>query len=110
MLKKTIILCMAALLMTACSSDQPRITNASSDLHEIRAMSGMATQIDAPAGRKIESAVIGDPSLADLDVVDNVLNIFPKDHAGDTNLIIRAADEDGEVKIYQYLLVVYKRH
>jgi len=110
MLKKIFILCVAGLLLSACGSDEPGITNASSDLPQIRLMSGMATQIDAPDGRTIDSAVIGDPSLADLDVVSNVLNIFPKDHEGETNLIMRASDEDGNVKVYQYLLVVYKHH
>jgi hypothetical protein len=107
MLKKTFILCVAGILLAACGSSEPHITNASVNLPEIRLMPGMATQIDAPDQRTIDSALIGDPDLADLDVVNNVLNIFPR-HEGETNLIMRASDEDGNVKVYQYLLVVYK--
>jgi hypothetical protein len=104
------MLVIAGFALAACSSGEPRVTKASPDLQQIDLMAGLATQIDAPKGRRIQSAVIGNPALADVDVVDNVINIFPANRAGETNLIVRAADEDGEVKVYQYLLDVHKKY
>ncbi len=103
MLKRTILL--SCLALAACASNNPRIIQASSDMPDVRLTPGMATQVEMPAGR-VQSVVVGNPSLVTAERADNVVNLVPKEGSGETNLIIRATDDDGEVKAYQYRIIV----
>ncbi len=103
MFKKTILL--ACLALAACASDTPRIIQATSNMPDVRLTPGMATQVEMPAGR-VQSVVVGNPSLVTADRADNVVNLVPKEGSGETNLIIRSADNDGDIKVYQYRVIV----
>ena len=95
--------------MTACASDKPHVVQASSDASELRLTGGMATQIEMPDGERVQSVVTGNPALVTAERAGDVVNLIPKEGSGETNLIVRAIDEDGSSKVYQYRLIVQGR-
>src|ERR1700681_4370041 len=111
MLRKITIVFMASLALVACSfsSDSPRIVRASADMPEVRLTEGMATQIELPSSGRVQSVTTGNPALVVAERTDNVVNLVPKEGSGETNLIIRSIDEDGDVKVYQYRVIVQAR-
>jgi hypothetical protein len=106
MLKKTLIALTASLALAACASDTPRIVQASPNSPEVRLAGGMATQIEMPASTRVQSVTVGNPALVTADRADNIVNLLPKEGSGETNLIVRAVDEDGHAKVYQYRVIV----
>jgi hypothetical protein len=108
MFKKMTTLVIALLALTACSSSAPRVVQTSSGTPEVRLQTGLATQIEMPESRRVQSVVAGNPSLVTAEQAGNVVNLIAKG-AGETNLIIRAADEDGGVKVYQYRVIIQER-
>jgi hypothetical protein len=109
MFKRTATVFAALLVLAACSSSTPRIIQTPSGTQEVRLISGMATQIEMPDSQRVQSVVAGNPSLVTAEQTANVVNLVAKGGVGETNLIIRAADEDGHVKVYQYRVVVQDR-
>jgi hypothetical protein len=109
MLRKSLILILSCVVLAACASGKPHIVQPSSDMSEVRLTGGMATQIEMPDSERVQSVVTGDPTLVTADKADNVVNLVPKDRSGETNLIVRSIDEDGEAKVYQYRVVVQGR-
>lgn len=106
MFKKTAILFTACLALAACASSQPRVIQASADAPEVRLTTGMATQIEMPNSNHVQSIVVGNPALLTAERADNVVNLVPKEGTGETNLIVRSTDEDGDTKVYQYRVIV----
>lgn len=106
MAKKTILILATCVLMAACASDKPHVVQATSDMPQIRLTSGMATQVEVPNSSRVQSVVTGNPNLVTADHVDNVVNLVPKEGSGETNLIVRATDDGGDTKVYQYRIVV----
>ena len=111
MLSKTTIILAACLTLAACSSDTPHIIQPSSDSPTVQLVGGQATQIEMPSSRRVQSVAVGNPALVTAERADNVVSLIPKEGAaGETNLIVRAADEDGETKVYQYRVIVQSTH
>ena len=110
MFKRSLVIlaaCAACATMVACSSSTPRVIQASSDSPSVHLTGGMATQIEMPNGNRVQSATVGDPTLVTADYTANVVNLVPKKTiSGQTNLIVRAVDDDGDAKIYQYRVEV----
>ncbi|MDP9128001.1 MAG: hypothetical protein M3N08_07075 [Pseudomonadota bacterium] len=109
MIRQTAALVMTCLALSACASEAPRVVQASSSSPEIRLKSGLAAQVEMPHGMHVQSVVVGNPSLLSAERADTVVNLIPKEGSGETNLIARAVDEDGEAKVYQYRLFVQDR-
>lgn len=105
MLKKPVLV-FALFALAACSSSQPRIIQASSNAEDIRVTSGMATQIEMPRDVRVQSVTTGNPSLVTAEAAGDVVNLIPRSGAGETNLIIRSRDDDGDTKVYQYRVIV----
>ncbi len=105
MLKPKTLALAFCLTLAACASDQPRIIQASSDMQSVHLTPGMATQVELPNGR-VQSVVVGNPSLVTAERTDNVVNLVPKEGTGETNLIVRATDDSGDTRVYQYRVVV----
>jgi len=108
-LKKAALVLLSCLALAACASEQPHVVQVSADMPEVRLRGGMATQIEMPAAERVQSVVTGDPALVTAEGADNVVNLIPKAGSGETNLIVRAVDEDGHSKVYQYRVVVQGR-
>ena len=109
MLKNTAIVFLSCLTLAGCASDQPHVVQVSSDMPSVHLTSGMATQIEMPKDQRVQSVVTGNPALVTAEPADNVVNLVPKEGSGETNLIVRAVDEDGHSKVYQYRLTVQGR-
>jgi hypothetical protein len=110
MLKKFALIAATCLSLAACASDAPRVVQASADAKEIHLTGGMATQIEMPSGWRVQSVVVGNPTLVSADRAEGVVNLVPKDGvSGDTNLIVRATEDGSEVKVYQYKLTILAR-
>jgi type IV secretory pathway VirB9-like protein len=106
MIKKTTSILLTCLALAACASDHPRVIQASSDSPQVRLTGGMATQIEMPNAEHVQSVVTGDPTLVTAEAADNVVNLIPKQGNGETNLIVRAMDDDGHSMVYQYRIIV----
>jgi hypothetical protein len=106
MLKKTALTLILSVALSACASDKPRIVQATANMDQVRLTSGMATQIEMPNSGRVQSVVTGNPSLVTADHVDNIVNLVPKEGAGETNLIVRAVDDSGDSTVYQYRIIV----
>jgi type IV secretory pathway VirB9-like protein len=106
MSKKIILIASACLALAGCATSKPHIVQASSDMQEVRLTSGMATQIEMPDSMRVQSVVTGNPNLVTAERADNVVNLVPKEGSGETNLIVRATDSDGDTKVYQYRVIV----
>ncbi len=107
MINKTAIVLLAALTLAACSADKPHVIQASSDSPSVRLTSGMATQIEMPSSEHVQSVITGNPGMVIAEAADNVVNLIPKgESSGETNVIVRTTDEDGQSKVYQYRVTV----
>lgn len=101
------ILVLAGLfILGACASDQPKIIQATTDMPDIRVTVGMATQVEMPKAGRVQSVAIGNPALVTAEQSSDVVSLIAKGGEGETNLIIRARDDEGDIKIYQYRIVV----
>lgn len=105
MLKQIVVVASVAML-AACSSSTPRVIQAASGLEDIRVTPGMATQIEMPEGARVQSVTTGNPLLVTAESAGDVVNLIPKNGNGETNLIIRARESDGDAKVFQYRIVV----
>jgi hypothetical protein len=106
MLRKTALLALVAVAMTACSSDKPHIIQTSLNSTEVLLTEGMATQIEVPEAEHVKSAVTGNPNLVATEMSGNIVTLVPKNSTGQTNLIIRTTDEDKNARMYEYRLTV----
>jgi Flp pilus assembly secretin CpaC len=109
MFKKIAAILIASLALAACASNTPRIIQASSGAPDIHMTVGMATQVEMPDSGRVQSVTVGDPSLVTAEQAGDVVNLVAKTGAGQTNMIIRSRDEDGNVKVYQYHIDVQGR-
>ncbi|MGE4351455.1 MAG: pilus assembly protein N-terminal domain-containing protein [Bdellovibrionales bacterium] len=105
MLKKSFCLFVSALVLSACASSQPRIIQPDSNVPDIQLSVGLATQIEMPDQGRVQSVVVGNPSLVSAEAAGDVVSLIAKGGTGETNLIIRAR-EDGDTKVYQYRVTV----
>lgn len=108
MLKKTAITMAMAFILAACSSSSPRVIQTTSGSPDVRLTVGLATQIELPDEMRVQSVVAGNPTLVSAEQSSNVVNLIAKG-IGETNLIIRALDEDNDAKVYQYRVIVQDR-
>ena len=98
--------CAMLLDVTACSSPEPKVIQATSDSPVIRLAVGMATEIEVPADNRVKSVAVGNPSMVTATNSADVVNLIYSGQIGETNLIIRCSDSDGHIKVYQYRIVV----
>ncbi|MDD5586563.1 MAG: pilus assembly protein N-terminal domain-containing protein [Alphaproteobacteria bacterium] len=96
------------LALAACSSSTPRIIQTTSGVPEVRLTVGRATQIEMPEDVRVQSVASGNPSLVTAENSGDVVSLVAKG-PGETNLIIRARDDDNDVKVYQYRVTVQER-
>ena len=109
-MSKFLGLCLLSVALTACASDKPRVVQATADAEDVHLTGGMATQIEMPGDQRVQSVVTGNPALVSAEQAGNVVNLVPKDGAsGETNLIVRTLDDEGDSKVYQYRLDVQPR-
>ncbi len=106
MTTKTASVLLACMALAACASPQPRVVQTSSNATEIRLAPGLATQIELPEGDRVQSVMVGKPSMVSTDQSGNVVSLLAKDGEGETNIIVRAVDEDGHNQTFQYRLTV----
>jgi len=106
MSQRTIILAAGLLALAACSTPQPRIIQASSGNQNIHLAQGMATQVEMPDNGRVETMTVGNPALVDASQAGDVVTLLGKDKGGETNLIIRARDDSGDMQVYQYHITV----
>ena len=106
MFKKSLAVLVAAFSLTACAANQPRVIQASVGNPEILIMIGMATQVELPEQERVASAVVGNKDLVSLEQQSEVITLSAKGGAGETNLIVRARDDSGKTKVYQYRVIV----
>ena len=109
MIKKMSLVLLSVLALSACSSSQPKIIQATTGMPDIRVTVGMATQVEMPDRGRVQSVAVGDPSLVSAEQATDVVSIVAKGGSGETNLIIRSRDEDGDLKVYQYRVIVQGR-
>lgn len=103
---KSSVALIAFLALTACAPDQPRVIQASGNSPDISVTVGMATQVEMPDRGRVQTIVVGNPSLVTAEKDGDVVNLMAKGGAGETNLIIRSRDDDGDIKLYQYHITV----
>lgn len=106
MSNKKLAILAACLITAACASDQPRVIQTSSGAANIDLTAGLATQVELPANERVQSVVVGNTDLVSTSQDGDVINLAAKAGAGDTNMIVRATDEDGDAKVYQYRITV----
>jgi type IV secretory pathway VirB9-like protein len=107
MFKKPALILLCCIALSACASDEPRVIQPSTDMKDIHLTGGMATQIEMPAGERVQSVVTGNPSLVIADKADNIVNLVPTEKSGETNLIVRTVNRNGgDSKVYQYRVIV----
>jgi hypothetical protein len=104
MFKKSALV--AFMVLAACAQSQPRVIQTVPGTPEITVTVGLATQIEMPDAGRVQSITVGNPTLLSAEQAGDVVNLSAKDGAGQTNLIIRARDEDGHLKVYQYHVTV----
>ncbi len=110
MLKKTIAISVALMALSACASNNtPRIIQTMPGAQEVHLTSGIATQVEMPDNSRVQSVVIGNPSLATAEQSGNLVNLLAKSGSGETNMIIRSIDEDGRSHVDQYRVTVSDR-
>lgn len=93
-------------LLAACSSAQPKVIQASADSPDIRLTSGLATQVEMPEQARVVSVAVGNPSLVSVEKEGDIVSLIPKAGEGQTNLIIRAREDSGKIKVFQYRVFV----
>jgi hypothetical protein len=104
--RKTIILAAGLLALASCASSQPRIIQSSGNNQDVHIAQGMATQIEMPDNGRVQTMTVGNPGLVDASQSGDVVTLLGKDKAGETNLIIRARDDSGDMHVYQYHVTV----
>lgn len=109
MFKKAALLFVSCLALSACASSQPKIIQATTGMPDIRITVGMATQIEMPDQGRVQSVAVGDPALLSAEQATDVVSLVAKGSAGETNLIIRSRNEDGDLKVYQYRVIIQGR-
>lgn len=109
MFKKSAAALLALTLLAACSSAKPHVIQATGGMDDIHITVGMATQVEMPDSARVSSVTVGDPALLQADQAGDVVNLVAKGGTGETNLIIRAHENGGDVKVYQYHIVVQPR-
>ncbi len=102
-------LVLVVLLLAACSSNAPRVIQATANMPDIQVTTGMATQIEMPNAAKVQSVTVGDPELLTATQTGDVVSLVAKGGSGETNLIIRARDDDGDARLYQYRVTIQNR-
>jgi Flp pilus assembly secretin CpaC len=106
MLKKTSVTVAFLALLSACATNQPKVIQASGDTTDIHLTVGMATQVEMPDNGRVQSVIVGNPTLIDAQQSGDVVNLSGKGGAGETNLIIRSRNDDGKTQVYQYHVTV----
>lgn len=106
MVKKSSIALIAFVALAACASSQPRVIQATGSAPDVVLTVGMATQIEMPDEGRVQSIVVGNPALIAAEQSGDIVNLTAKGPAGETNLIIRARDDDNRIKVYQYHITV----
>ncbi len=108
MFKKSLTLFVACIAFAACGDNQPRVIQVSANSPQINLTVGLATQIEMPGESHVTGITVGNPALISADAAGDVVNLTAKTDAGATNLIIRARDDSGNTKVYQYHVTVQK--
>ena len=108
MFKKSALLLGACVALAACAENQPRIIQASANSPQINVTVGLATQIEMPNESRVTTITVGNPSLVTAEQAGDVVSLTAKGDAGTTNLIVRAHDDSGNTKVYQYYITVQK--
>ena len=106
MFKKLSVLVSACVLLAACASSQPKIIQASSGSKDVVLAIGMATQIELPDDMRVASAVVGNKNLVSVEIGGDIVTLAANGEEGETNLILRARDDDGDVEVFQYRIIV----
>lgn len=109
MFRKNAIAIATLFALAACSSSTPRIIQTTSSSPDVRLTVGLATQIELPEDMRVQSVVSGNPAMVTADQSANVVNLVATGGTGETNLIIRSLDDDGDAKVYQYRVIVQSR-
>jgi|GEM_PF-901553 len=109
MFKKTASLLLVLLAACACASSSPKIIQASTNMPDIRITVGMATQVEMPDQGRVQSVAVGDPSIVKAEQATDVVSLIATGGIGETNLIIRSRDDDNELHVYQYRIIVQGR-
>ena len=110
MLKNTAAASLLLFVLAACASNNnPRIIQTMPGAPEVHLTAGIATQIEMPENSRVQSVVIGNPSMATVEQSGNVVNLIAKGGAGETNMIIRSVDEDGRTRVDQYRVTISDR-
>ncbi|MDD4616528.1 MAG: hypothetical protein PHW76_05355 [Alphaproteobacteria bacterium] len=107
MFSKSLSLVLAAVALSACSSAQPKVIQASANNKDIVIQQGMATQIEMPDGGRVASVVVGNKDLVAAEHEGDVVTVSGKGGEGETNMIIRSR-EGSDTKVYQYRVIVQK--
>ncbi|MDD3370841.1 MAG: hypothetical protein PHE27_03330 [Alphaproteobacteria bacterium] len=105
---KSAFLLTAALVLSACSAAQPRVIQASASNPDIVISVGMATQVEMPDQERVVSVAVGNKDLVSAEREGDVVTLSGKNEEGETNMIIRARDDDGDIKVFQYRVIVQK--
>jgi hypothetical protein len=100
-MRKYLPVLLTLLALSACASSEPRIIQPTADAPFITLSVGMATQVQMPDAGRVQNATVGNPDLVTATLDNDVVNLVAKT-PGETNLIIRSREGDGDIKIYQY--------
>ena len=106
MTKRMASLALCALLLSACSTPAPKIIQATSDAPDLQLTGGLATQVEMPEKMRAVSVAVGNPNLVSAERDGDVVTLVSKGGEGQTNLIIRARDDEGKTKVFQYKILV----
>lgn len=107
MLKNFALGVVACAVLGACgSSSGPRIIQSVSGNPEIVVTVGMATQVEMPEQERVASIAVGNSELVTAEKDGDVITLSANKESGETNLIVRARDDSGKTKVYQYHVVV----
>jgi hypothetical protein len=109
MLRTVLATLVAVLALAGCSSSSPKVIQATADLEEVRLIQGMATQIEMPAGERVQTVTIGNPRMVAAERSGDVVSLLGGEGTGETNAIIRTVDAGGRSRVYQYRVVVMAR-
>lgn len=97
----------AALTLSACASDsEPKVVQSQTTDKEIRLTAGMATQLEMPKGERVTNVTVGDPRLVVATNSSDVVGLSTPGGVGETNILVRVVDKDGDTKVHKYRLTV----
>jgi len=102
---------LAGLGLSACADPRPRVVETTASSETIRLRAGRTTQVELPRGQRFSDVAVGNPALVSASGRDGVLTLVPAAGApeGETNVIVRAADDRGRAFTHQYLVRVSPR-